>query len=187
MPKSQHDILTVMYCCFLCQGSAHLNSWLMQELDTHPSTGTQPPCLHSSLSGEFLPLHPNTPSVFLLCGSRTLHLLPPNVQDVAPVNLPHTHTAFVDKNVSWGNWLNKQGKFWEPQLLEAVFVCCCCFKLHLGHFPPKYIESRFHIDFFHKFNFSYSLWQLYYESEKALSNSIVEYWNVNLWAPYLMK
>lgn len=129
----------------------------------------------------------HTASVFLLCGSRTLHLLPPNVQEVAPVNLPHTHTAFVDKNVSWGNWLNKQGKLWEPQLLEAVFVCCCCFKLHLGHFPPKYIESRFHIDFFRKFNFSYSLWQLYYESEKALSNSIVEYWNVNLWAPYLMK
>lgn len=61
-PKSQHDILTVMHCCSLCQGSAHLNSWLMQELDTHPFAGIQPPygsCLHSSLSGGFLPLHPN--------------------------------------------------------------------------------------------------------------------------------
>lgn len=67
MPKSQHDILTVMSCCSLCQGSAHLNSWLVQELDTHPFTGTQPPygpCLHSSLSGEFLPLHPNMLQVF---------------------------------------------------------------------------------------------------------------------------
>lgn len=80
-PKSQHDILTVMHCCSLCQGSAHLNSWLMQELDTHPFAGIQPPygpCLHSNLSGEFLPLHPNILQVFFLFGeSMTLHLFPP--------------------------------------------------------------------------------------------------------------
>ena len=84
-PKSQHDILTVIHCYSLCQGSAHLNSWLMQELDTHPFAGTQPPhgpCLHSSLSGEFLPLHPSILQVFLLfVERRILHLFPPGMQD----------------------------------------------------------------------------------------------------------
>lgn len=73
-PKSQHDILSMMYYCFFCQRSAHLNSWLRQELETHPFTGVQPPykpCLHFSLSAEILPLHPKILQVFSLFAERT--------------------------------------------------------------------------------------------------------------------
>lgn len=35
-PKSQHDILSMLYCYSFCQRSAHLNSWLVQRLETHP-------------------------------------------------------------------------------------------------------------------------------------------------------
>lgn len=79
----------------------HISSWLMQELDTHPFAGIQPPyrpCLHSSLSGEFLPLHPNILQVFCLFDeTATLHLFPPRVPETAPGNLSHTSSIHIWK------------------------------------------------------------------------------------------